>query len=571
MERARPIALSLAVLTAVACGDSGALQPLPGGPGPADPAAATTDTEQGRTGEIEEVDWAEHNESIVPQVPFQDGLNVELDSGRIRGIGTESLRIFKGIPFAAPPVGELRFRAPQPVEPWDGELDAGQFGPACPQAPLPTMSSQENMSEDCLTANVYAHRDDRVRPVMLWIYGGGYVVGGADWRIYDATEFATNGDVVVVSINYRLGPLGFLATEALQASDPLGATGTQGLMDVVEALRWVRRNAAAFGGDPYNVTVFGESAGGMSVCGLLGSPMADGLFHRAISQSGGGCNIFAEMEQSSYIVPSALETGRSILHAVGCDNVADEVACLQELPAQELVDAVSLMDLFTDKFQNRLRIVPAIDGVVLPEMPIARLQRGEAHPGVKAIFGSNADEATLFTALDMVPSRAAFKDLLVEFLGDGPVIETMMDLYPRSDFPIAKNAFVAFIGDAVFNCGALSAAEAMGDNGRVYYFDQAPVPIDLFMGTMHAIDALYLFGTFDSFGMIPTADDQAVSQVMQDAWSSFARVGRPVFPGGWPAYSPGSPSIAHIVAEPELVAEIRNGRCEQLHAMGLIP
>lgn len=509
---------------------------------------------------------------VLPAVAYQSSVEVELDTGRVRGALADDLRIFKGIPFAEAPVGTRRFRPPVPAAPWSGVRESTAFGPACPQEPLPTMSSLDRMDEDCLSVNVWAHADDRVRPVMVWIYGGAYIIGGGDWPVYEGSDLARDGDVVVVTFNYRLGALGFLSSEALQASDPLGASGTHGILDQIEVLRWVRRNAPAFGGDPYNVTVFGESAGGISICALLVAPQARGLFRRAISQSGGGCNTFSELDRPGMMgMPSLRETSREIIAQVGCDQASDEVACLQQVPAQDLVATLPTTDLFTGPMSRRLRLMPGIDGVVIPEMPITRLQREGADPEVSAVFGSNADEAALFLALDPIPLRFSFRAKVEELIDDEATVDAVMDLYGWPEFLLPKDAFEAFLGDLIFNCGPLAVAPAFGERGRVYYFTRAPLTFSLLMGTLHAIDTIYTFNTFESFLVLPTAADREVSRIVQHAWSTLARTARPALTVPWPAYSASEPSIARIDEEPRILGSYRGGRCESLRGLGLVP
>ncbi|MFH1811128.1 MAG: carboxylesterase family protein [Pseudomonadota bacterium] len=548
-----------------ACPDPGSL-PL----GPEDRDAGTLVEDAGADAAY--VPLPAVDSGVVPQVDYQDGVEVELDEGRVRGELADDLRIFRGIPFAEPPVGALRFRPPVPISPWSGIRETREFGPACPQEPLPTMSSLDHMDEDCLNVNVWAHTDGRIRPVMVWIFGGAFTIGGGDWSVYEGSDLARNGDVVVMTFNYRLGALGYLATETLQASDPLGASGTHGILDQIELLRWVRRNAPAFGGDPYNVTIFGESAGGISVCALLAAPQARGLFRRSISQSGGGCNTFTYLDREAMLgLPPLRETSRRIVEEVGCGSAADEVACLQLVPAQDLVAAIPTLSLFTGPLNQRLSFMPAVDGVVIPEMPIARLVREGADPDVSAIFGSNADEAALFLALDTVPFRGSFRNKLEELIPDEATVDAVMALYPWPEFLLPKDAFEAFLGDVIFNCGPLAAASAVGDRGRVYYFTQAPLTFSLLMGTMHAIDTIYTFNTFEAFLVIPSAADREVSRIVQHAWSTLARTGRPALTVPWPAYAPGQPSIARIAPEPELLRAYRGGRCEALRGLGLAP
>ena len=275
--------------------------------------------------------WADDESVFAPEADFvaepQEGIAIATASGSVEGVRKESddgaLRVFKGIPFAEPPIGERRFADPVPVEPWDGVLVADEFGPGCPQGMtegLAVVMGEQvgETSEDCLTLNVWAHDDaptDDKRPVMVWIYGGGFVLGGSNWPLYEMDQLARQTDAVIVSVNYRLGALGFLATPELAAENG-GSAGNWALKDQALALKWVQENIAAFGGDQDNVTIFGESAGAISACSLLGAPSTDGLFHKAIVQSG-MCAITLLDAPGPMHVPSAFEGGASVVEAVG--------------------------------------------------------------------------------------------------------------------------------------------------------------------------------------------------------------------------------------------------------------
>jgi para-nitrobenzyl esterase len=212
---------------------------------------------------------------------------VRIESGRISGaLGDDGVRVYRGIPFAAPPVGDLRWRPPQPVEAWDGVRECIEFGPACPQPASMIGDTPALQDEDCLYLNVWTAAADEPLPVMVWIHGGGCTTGAGSQSVYDGARFARRG-VVLVTINYRLGPLGYLAHPLLSAESGHGVSGNYGLLDQIATLQWVQRNIAQFGGDPDCVTIFGESAGAQSVCWLMVSPLAEGLFHRAIAESGG--------------------------------------------------------------------------------------------------------------------------------------------------------------------------------------------------------------------------------------------------------------------------------------------
>src|SRR4051812_20433483 len=291
---------------------------------------------------------------------------VETTAGRVAGTIEDSLAVFKGIPYAAPPVGPLRFRPPQPIEPWTPEQGATEYGPWAPQEPSALTAlfgtGTVTQSEDCLTLNVWTPAvDDARRPVMVWIHGGAFVTGAGSFALYEGHRLAARGDVVVVTVNYRLGVLGFAAHPALR-DDESGAAGNWGLLDQIAALRWVQENIANFGGDPANVTIFGESAGSMSVSTLLGTPMAAGLFRRAITQSGGA--VGAPME-------AAVLTTEMVTQELGLDSVA----VLRAAPVDRILAAQAAVAKSV-AIANGPPFVPAIDGAVLPEPPLAAVAGG---------------------------------------------------------------------------------------------------------------------------------------------------------------------------------------------------
>lgn len=505
-------------------------------------------------------------------VPFQQGTGVTTASGKVTGTAKSGLRIFKGIPYAEPPVGNLRLRAPVPVTPWTETLKATAFGPACPQES--ELVAGTKMSEDCLTLNIWAHDDATSDyPVMFWIHGGAFNLGSSAMAMWEASDLARDGKVVVVSINYRLGALGFLAIPELQAEDPKKRVGNLGIQDQVEALRWVRQNIRAFGGDPENITVFGESAGGISVCALLGAPDADGLFQRAISESGTGCNLFLEATKKNTFGDSAFDLGEEHLKKLGCADAADRLACLRKLPVTELVKLWSTAAMLGGG-SSSLDLWPVVDGAFLPKLPLERMRDGET-PTVDVIFGSNQDEASLFSTTMVILTRADLHQELLQMVGgDTALADKLMEIYPALEFPLPKNAYLAAMGDVMFNCGTLAAAQTMGSRGRVYYFQKAPVVVDLTLGRAHSIELLYVFGSFASLGVIPSVLDLQVEATVQKAWGSFARAGAPEVPKtGWPAYDAQAPSILSIDATPALLqsSSYRGGRCDKLRALGLVP
>src|SRR5499426_666533 len=263
---------------------------------------------------------------------------VRVDGGLISGSVVDGVRSYKGIPFAAPPVGELRWKAPQPVAGWEGVREVNDFGPDCPQAPYPQSSlyysAPRKQSEDCLYLNVWtAAKAGEKRPVMVWIHGGALTRGSGATRAYDGTALAKKG-VVLVTINYRLGPLGYLAHPELTAESAHHASGNYGVLDQIAALQWVKKNIAAFGGDANRVTIFGESAGSWSVNALVASPLAKGLFHRAIGQSGGSFGPGTYLKEDRNGLTSAEKIGAAFAKAAG----ADSIRALRSLPAEKIVE-----------------------------------------------------------------------------------------------------------------------------------------------------------------------------------------------------------------------------------------
>ncbi|MHC9540308.1 MAG: carboxylesterase/lipase family protein [Vulcanimicrobiota bacterium] len=289
---------------------------------------------------------------------------VRLDSGPVCGKAQGGVRAFLGIPYAAPPVGALRWKAPQKVSPWTEVKMCADFGPSCPQ---PDWSEKGRFSEDCLYLNVWApnKRHDEKMPVMVWIHSGGFTFGSGALPEYDGRNLAGKG-VVVVNFNYRLGPLGFLTHPQLAAESPRGVSGNYGLLDQIAALQWVQRNIASFGGDPDNVTLFGQSAGSRSVTLLIISPMLKGLFHRAIAESGG------PIRGSEYLTPvyddsveKVSSMGRELACRLGCDKAGDVIAAMRVKSADEVVKAAGCRPcIFGD---SGLFFAPVFDGQVLPE------------------------------------------------------------------------------------------------------------------------------------------------------------------------------------------------------------
>jgi para-nitrobenzyl esterase len=454
---------------------------------------------------------------------------VRTGGGLVHGADNGGVSTFLGLPYAAPPTGNLRWRPPQPASSWSGVRDATQFGPSCPQALTGNpLLPPGQISEDCLYLNVYtpAARPGANRPVLVWIHGGGLVQDGA--RDYDGSKLAADG-VVVVTINYRLGALGFLAHPALASH---GAAGNYGLMDQQAALRWVQRNIARFGGDPRNVTIAGQSAGGLSVLAQLVSPGARGLFQRAIVQSG----TFALNQRPLAVAEAA---GQTFATAVGCPN--QSAACLRNVPVNDLVSkfgveipgvvdgSVLTQPIGTALARGQFARVPVINGITHDEelLFVAGLgitvSQGTNIPLAAPLDGSEANyEADIAQALGVPAARAA----------------AVANEYPLSAYPNAVVAFSLLVSDASFACPALQVdrqTAARGVPTYAYQFndDNAPLGKSLGLAT-HGAELPYLFD-LPNMPVTLTPDQQALAASMRTDWASFAGTGNPRTPDIEPA------------------------------------
>ncbi|MBW2393696.1 MAG: carboxylesterase/lipase family protein [Deltaproteobacteria bacterium] len=472
---------------------------------------------------------------------------VETRSGKIEGTQSDGLSVFRGVPFARPPVGALRFRAPVREESWTGVRKAFEFGTSAPQnpilLPLPGMDVGAT-DEDCLYLNVYTPAADaESRPVMVWIHGGGFAIGSASQVIYDGAPLARRGDVVVVTINYRLGPLGFLhlADECPGLED---AVGNLGLRDQVAALEWVQENIAAFGGDPQNVTIFGESAGGMSVGSLLGAPSAAGLFQRAIPQSGAAHNVH-DRETANRVARKFLES----LEVAP----ADAAGALRDISTAKLLEAQKKMALELGTSVGLLPLQPSVDGDFLPEPPLDAIQAGAAR-GVDLMIGTNLDEWKLFGFLDAglaTLDDAGLLDRCVNQLGDEAAAKRVVDAYrdasAGAEAQTPKDLYFAIETDRVFRMPAIRLAEAQQrhhDGVFMYLFTWESPMMGGALGSCHAVELPFVFGKLEEDGADQFAgsgpEAERLSAQLMDAWLAFARGGDPSHPGlpdgRWPVY-----------------------------------
>ena len=472
-----------------------------------------------------------------------DDAVVRIESGRIREapVATESqVRVFRGVPFARPPVGKLRWKPPLPAERWLGVRDCTEFGPSCPQPSARIIPEiQGDRSEDCLYLNVWtAGKAGDKRPVMVWIHGGGFSIGGGAQRTYDGRQFAESG-AVLVTFNYRLGPFGFMAHPALSAESAKGASGNYGLMDQIAALKWVRRNIAAFGGNPRNVTIFGESAGGVSVGCLLASPLAKGLFHRAIMQSG-VAEIDTPLRGGAGREPSAESVGVKIAGQLGVDDPASDsartAAALRGKSADELLAAA---DPRVGLFGKGQKLWPVIDGYVLPQ-PTAEVFAAGRHNDVPVMLGSNADEGTLF--LRQLPVQRSAGYGLVARLLFGQDAKRVLAMFPAESDDQVKPALARLITASAFVAPTRRTARRLGSQKSpvwLYHFTRvSPGARQRQIGATHGIDIFYVFKTLPPGNWTDEAD-VAVSDAMHATWLRFATSGDPNGPGlpDWPAYT----------------------------------
>jgi para-nitrobenzyl esterase len=450
--------------------------------------------------------------------PF-DAAVVRTSMGPLRGMGAADYRLFQGIPYAAPPVGPLRWQPPRPPERWSGTLDASKPGPQCMQDTGRDAQPAKPTAENCLTLNVWTPSPPRgkgvdKRPVMVWIHGGGFVNGSGD--IYDSRWLASKGHIVVVTINYRLGALGFLAHPSLGPPNDLG---NYGLADQQAALRWVRDNIGVFGGDPRKVTIAGESAGGMSVCDHLVAPGSAGLFRAAIIQSA-PCQAQAD-----------LATGRrdSVDYAasVGCQDPATSAACLRALPATKLDRPLWYFAIGdSDAISG-----PVIGTTALPDGPVAAFAAGRA-ARVPVLIGVNHDEFTLFAALRYLKfgrgiRSAEYPRVLADTFGPDGV--AVLAHYPADHYDgDVSLAYSAAVTDGVFACVAARLANSLGRGAPVYTYEfddaHAPAPglfrdVPFPLGATHSLELRYLFNV----GGAPPLDtgQRALSDQMISYWSNF--------------------------------------------------
>jgi len=471
--------------------------------------------------------------ALLALAPALSAAPVKTEGGMVEGAAQDGVLVYKGIPFAAPPVGALRWRDPQPVVPWSGVKQADKFSPECMQTgAYPPDSPPEPMSEDCLYLNIWKPADagDAKLPVMVWIYGGGLENGSAATPLYAGDRLAQKG-VIVVTLNYRLGVFGFLAHPDLTKESPHHSSGDYGLLDQIAALSWVHRNIAAFGGDPERVTVFGQSSGSISISALTVSPLAKGLFQRAIGESGG---LFEPLELAPDLqLAGAEQQGQRFAAHAG----AASLQALRGKPAAELMKT---------HFNPGL----IVDGYALPRAPYDVYRDGREND-VAILIGSNAEEGRIF----LTGHRITVADYKQELEQDFPsFLVSLVAPDPGTTDQQALAAFVAFNTDMRFRWDMRAWARLAAGNGRkvfLYQFERVPPYPEgspyAGLGATHGMEMPYVFEHLDP--SVPwTAADHALSDALSSYWTNFAKTGDPNGPGltRWPEYTSADPQMMFL-------------------------
>ena len=463
---------------------------------------------------------------------------VQVEGGMVEGVADGDLTVYKGIPFAAPPVGDLRWRAPQPVPQWDGTRKADRYAPAC----VPSMGTPapSGISEDCLYLNIWTpakSRTERV-PVLVWIYGGGFNMGATSYPVHDGEKLARHG-VVLVSIGYRVGILGFFAHPELSAESPHHVSGNYGLLDMIAGLGWIQRNIAAFGGDPKKVTIFGESAGGIAVSMLCASPLSKGLIQGAISESGGSFGPLSKTPspgENMRVLADAETSGAEFAKLAG----AGSLKALRALTPEQLVEAGQ---------KQRGMAWPIVDGWVIPDDQYKLYEEGRFND-TPILVGYNSDEGLSFS-----PGRTPEEYIANVKKRYGPFADRLLAAYPAASDSVPKTAR-DLMRDSAFGWHTWVWARLQSEKGKgkvfYYHFDQHPAYAagskETGHGSPHGVDVPYVFQNLDDMHRPATPDDQRISDAMATYWTNFAKHGDPNGQGEpeWPAFSDRNPVVMYL-------------------------
>jgi para-nitrobenzyl esterase len=472
---------------------------------------------------------------------------VTTETGRVQGLLDHGVSAFKGIPYAKPPIGELRFMAPEPIEAWDSVLDATDYGASAMQmynrggdtdlsrqiaTVFTTESEKKSDNEDSLFLNVWTPApDDRKRPVMVWFHGGGWAYGSGSWPVYDGTNLANKGDVVVVTVNHRLNVFGYLNLANI-GGEKYQHSGNAGLLDMVSALEWVRDNIDAFGGDADNVTIMGESGGGSKVSHLMATPAADGLFHKAVIQSGPALTAISAED--------ATANAEAILAELGIDR--DNLERLQWMTADSIIEAT---EAAAAKQNGRMRLAPVVDGITLPRDPFTP-DAPKQSADIPVLIGWNKDEMTIFNAGAPWFGRLT-EDQMKQRLGglfgekSADIVAAYQEAYPNYS---PTYLFNMITGDSRMALGSVTLADRKAKQKApvfMYYLVwETPVGDGVFKSP-HTLDMPFMFNNVDKSVAITGESTEAriLENQMSSSWIAFARTGNPSNPsvGSWTPYT----------------------------------
>lgn len=490
--------------------------------------------------------------------------------GLVKGKVDGDSLLFAGIPYAAPPIGELRFRAPEPAACWEDVKETTEFGAQCPQ----TIVGATTTNENCLSLNVWTPSvSGSKKPVLFFIHGGANMLGASKQigfsatLLYDGRRYAEEQDSVVVTVNYRLGALGWMAHPAFNAENPRGVSGNYGLLDLIAALRWVNENISSFGGDPSRVMIFGESAGAFNTCALLASPLAAGLFSSALMQSG-----ICSEPTLSY----RLEQGKELAQKLGCGDAADVAACLRQVPAETLAQQTDVTDLLATgssmpemDVSNPSTMVafgPTVDGYVLPLSPLEALSQGK-HNKVPFAVGSNENEADIFIGMTTPLTCRGYEDIVRENMP--AVADQVLEWYPCLSYLTPRLALSDVMTDLIFTCSARQAARAAARGQtepvfRYYYTHRRKLGPMVAYRAFHAQELSFVFGTVGVGADLATSGEKDLSVQMMTYWSSFADDGDPNSTGlvAWPEMTDGTDRLLVIDEEYDTRDDVHAAKCD---------
>lgn len=473
---------------------------------------------------------------------------VEMADGTVYGTTSKTTAQFLGIPYAEPPIGERRWAAPVQIAKFK-ERQATTHGSVCPQLGATDSIINAASSEDCLFINVWAPRKPGPHPVMLWFYGGSYVFGSNSEGLYDGRKLSEAGDVIIVTANYRLGPLGFMVHPGAPNE------GNVGLLDQREAMRWVQRNIASFGGDPKNVTIFGESAGAGAICGHVLSPESWPYFHRAVMESA-PCTGFA-FPTLEYANAQARDVGT----AVGCTepDAAAQLACMRSKSMSQILEALPLNAF--NIYGEGVAWFPSVDGVQIQDQPVTLFGKGQVAP-VPIIVGSNADEGSLFfPKKGIVQDEATMRTALSELFPQSD-LDTIIARYPPG--ADARETSIRLVSD-IFTCDARRIALAAAKNGQPvyrYYFARDFYDVVLGLGAFHGSEMPFIWDNpYFGLGVLPAG--APIREAMQGYWTTFARTGDP---NGdkrltWPKYGEGAETLMQFNRPIETKTDVLADEC----------